>query len=189
MTQEPFMWTVLTIISTAVAFVSFAWGVRGHFQVEGRLPPAMQALSAFSLLAFASFLWIIVRHGVPPGRAMATVVLATAATGLFWWAVSTTRTRPPAVAHQPGTPTMVHDAGPYALVRHPFYLSYSMLWLGTALAADGLQWVFALVLIGWYYVTARAEEERFEASAIAGPYARYKARTGMIIPKIFGRGG
>jgi protein-S-isoprenylcysteine O-methyltransferase Ste14 len=182
------MWTVISIICAAVAFASFAWGVRGHFQVEGRLPPAMRALSAFSLLSFVLFLWAMYRHGTTPGKGIALVLLALGATALFWWAVAATRARPPAVAHQPGAPSMVHDAGPYALVRHPFYLSYSMFWIGTAIAAGGLQWVLALLLVAWYYLTARAEEGRFAASDIAGPYARYKARTGMIFPRVFGRG-
>jgi protein-S-isoprenylcysteine O-methyltransferase Ste14 len=182
------MWTVLSTICAAVAFISFAWGVKGHFQVEGRLPPAMRALSAFSLLSFAAFLWAMFRHGTGAGPGAAATLLSIGATALFWWAVAATRSRPPAVAHQPGAPFMVHDAGPYALVRHPFYLAYSLFWIGTAIAAGGLQWVLAVVLVAWYVLTARAEEGRFATSDIAAPYARYKARTGMLVPRVFGRG-
>jgi len=76
-------------------------------------------------------------------------------------------------------------AGPYAVVRHPFYTSYLASMVGCALAAPhavtiGMLIVVVLRLNG----TAAREERRFLASEeLAGAYAEYAQRTGRFIPR------
>jgi protein-S-isoprenylcysteine O-methyltransferase Ste14 len=80
---------------------------------------------------------------------------------------------------------MIYTDGPYARVRHPFYLAYCLGWLGTAVAAGPIQWIPAILLIAWYYRTAREEERHFAASGLSAEYARYRERTGLILPRVF----
>lgn len=181
------MWTTITVTAAAAAFGSFAWGVRGHFRVQGSLPWKMRGLSLASAVAFLLFAILIFRQGVAPLAGMASTALSAAATTLFWWAVRTTRNRPPAVAHTAETPTMIYEGGPYRYVRHPFYLSYSLCWIGTAIAAGWPQWCACALLIAWYYGTAQSEEENFAQSPMASAYAEYSARTGMIFPRASGK--
>ncbi|MBO1073783.1 methyltransferase family protein [Roseomonas marmotae] len=144
----------------------------------------MRALTLASSAATLLFLFLVLSHGVGMRGGMVSIAASAGATALFWWAVQATKHSPPHLAHTGDTPQMLHEAGPFAYVRHPFYLSYCIFWLGAAVAAGGLQWIAAVGLIGWYYATARAEEARFSQSPMAASYAGYQRRTGMLLPRI-----
>lgn len=180
------MWIALTVIAAGFgAFASFAWGLKAHFRAEGGMPVRMRRLSQASTAAFALFCGLVLWSGVGTVAAIAAIALFAAGGGLFWWAVRTTRARPPAVAHTDNIPTMIHTDGPYAYVRHPFYLAYCLAWVATAIAGGPLQWVPAALIIAWYYKTAREEEQHFAGSAVAQEYAAYRDSTGLILPRIF----
>jgi len=149
------------------------------------MPVRMSRLSACSTAAFLLFVGLVSLQGIGPLAGWIAVALFLAGGLLFWWAVRTTRARPPAVAHTDNIPTMIHADGPYALVRHPFYLAYSLSWLGTAVAGGPIQWIPAMLLIIWYYRAAREEEGHFAASGMAAEYAHYRERTGLILPRLF----
>lgn len=178
------MWIALTIVAGFGAFLSFAWGLKAHFRAEGGMPARMRCLSKASTAGFLLFVGLVVWSGTGRVAGIAAVALFFASSILFWWAVHTTRTRPPAVAHTDNIPTMIHTDGPYAYVRHPFYLAYCLAWLATAIAGGPIQWVPAILIIAWYYKTAQEEEEHFEASNVAADYAQYRRKTGLIIPRI-----
>lgn len=178
------MLPVFVIVAAAAALGSFTWGLRRHFRAEGGAPPGMRALTLASSAATLLFLYLVLSHGVGLRGGIVSIAASAAATALFWWAVAATRHSPPFLAHTGDTPQMLHEAGPFAYVRHPFYLSYCVFWVGTAIAAGSFQWLAAIVLIGWYYATARAEEARFSQSPMAASYAQYKSRTGMIMPRL-----
>lgn len=178
------MLSVIVIAAAAAALGSFTWGLRRHFRAEGGVPQGMRALTLASSAAALLFLVLVLLYGVSLGGGMVSIAASLAATALFWWAVEATKHSPPHLAHTGDTPQMLHESGPFAYVRHPFYLSYCVFWIGTAIAAGGLQWVAAIGLIGWYYATARAEEARFSRSPMAVSYAGYQNRTGMILPRL-----
>lgn len=178
------MLIALTIIAALGAFGSFAWGLKHHFQVEGRMPSRMARLSACSTAAFLLFVGLVLWSGVGPAAGITAIALFLAGGILFWWAVRTTRTQPPAIAHTGNVPTMIHTRGPYAYVRHPFYLAYSLGWLGTAIAGGPIQWIPAALIIGWYYRTAHEEERHFATSELATEYAQYRKKTGLILPRV-----
>lgn len=178
------MLTTSTIIMALAAFGSFAWGLKHHFRIECGMPLRMRYLSACSTAAFLLFLGLVFRSGVDLGAGVAAIALFLASCLLFWWTVRTTRARPPAIAHTDNVPTMIHAEGPYAYVRHPFYLAYSLGWLATAVAGGPIQWAAAVLIVGWYYRTAREEEEHFATSGLAEEYARYRHKTGLIVPRL-----
>ncbi len=178
------MLTALTIFAALTTFGSFAWGLKHHFRVEGGMPSRMTRLSACSTAAFLLFVGLLLLSGVEATAGIAAIALFLAGGILFWWAVRTTRARPPAIAHTDNIPTMIHAGGPYVYVRHPFYLAYSLGWLGTAIAGGPIQWIPAILIIGWYYRTAHEEEEHFAASELAAEYAQYREKTGLILPRV-----
>jgi protein-S-isoprenylcysteine O-methyltransferase Ste14 len=103
---------------------------------------------------------------------------------LFWWAVSITR-RKLAACGQSSVSHEVVTAGPYRYIRHPFYAAYNLTWLA-GFAATGW-WplaVSAAVMAAVYERAAREEERGFSASAMAGEYGAYKARTGKYLPRL-----
>ena len=82
-------------------------------------------------------------------------------------------------------PDHVFRSGPYAYIRHPFYTSYLLFWLGSAIAA----WSFImlsifLALTAVYTVAARGEERDFSRSALRDEYAMFRKATGFFWPKL-----
>jgi diguanylate cyclase (GGDEF)-like protein len=165
------------------AFGSFGWALRGHFATRGRMPNGMRLLSLASLIAYINFGCLLMWRGQEPTAwTEAGLVVLAASLLLFWWTVQTTRWHRFLVAHTEADPETLCSSGPYAYVRHPFYLSYIVFWFGTAAVAGGWQWVPAVILAGWYAGIARQEERRFRSSALSAGYAAYQRRTGMLLP-------
>ncbi|GHD12192.1 methyltransferase family protein [Tianweitania populi] len=178
------MLEALVVIFAIITIGSFSWGLRGHFRAPDGMPRGMQALTAVSGLAGLLLVFLTLRNGVELPETLGFVAMSLLALSLFWWAVDTTRRRPPHVAHSGKDPDTLYEDGPYAYVRHPFYLAYCLFWVGSAIAVGGHQWLVAAFLVIWYYVTSRREETHFLRSSMAGSYSEYRRRTGMILPKV-----
>ena len=74
-------------------------------------------------------------------------------------------------------------SGPYSIVRHPFYLSYSLTWIGSLIIFDSIYlWGSTGILILLYFFSARAEEAAVLKSENAEKYRQYKKRVGMFLP-------
>ena len=170
------------ILAAIPPFAAFTWALRGHFRTDLAMPPGMRLLGATSLAAFTSFVVLSTSRGAAPTLAGLACFLASLL--LFLWTVRTTRKQPPRLAHSAAAPDSLHLGGPFRLVRHPFYLSYMLFWIGTALSAGRLQAPFAALLLGWYALIARAEENLIARSPLAETYSRYKRKTGMLLPRL-----
>ncbi|MBV9776713.1 MAG: isoprenylcysteine carboxylmethyltransferase family protein [Acetobacteraceae bacterium] len=172
-------------------FVSFAWGTKGHFVSDGRMPAGMLVVAVLSLFGWAWFAVRTATSGIGPGAPYALALMA-GATCLFWWAVKTTRKRRLKIAFAQDQPQAVYKTGPYRFVRHPFYLSYILYWSGTGLATKGLWgWTVPAILGAIYVGLALQEERRFGASGLSDAYCQYSRDTGMLIPwpRLFRRKG
>ena len=143
----------------------------------------MILLSAASLLGYASYVVLVCSRQPRVSLLIGQALLVAVALALFWWAILATRTRRFSVAYSLETPEFFFGGGPYRYVRHPFYLSYILFWIGTALAAGPWQWLWAVGLTGWYVLVALQEERGFASSSHSAAYANYRAQTGMIIPR------
>lgn len=173
---------ILVLILSALNFLSFSWGVRGHFQMGNGMPFPMKVLSACSLVFYGLFLASLrsVHGGVwTQGGALFLFVSALA---LFWWTIATTRRNRPDVAHHDAAPHQLYCTGPYRIVRHPFYLAYLLFWIGTALSVGAWQWLGAILFTVWYGFLAYQEERRFIQSDLGGIYADYQKKSWMLSP-------
>jgi protein-S-isoprenylcysteine O-methyltransferase Ste14 len=177
----------LLVSLALVIFGSFSWALRGHFETRGSIPNRMRLLSIFSLLSCLNYIGLLVwcNYDKP---LWITVGLAGFALSLvlFWWTVITTRRHRLKLAYTDADPDIVYTTGPYAQVRHPFYLSYIIFWISSALVAGRWQWMPAVILTSWYICIARAEEKRFRSSVLSTDYDSYRAQTGMLIPRFSG---
>lgn len=72
-------------------------------------------------------------------------------------------------------------SGPYRLVRHPIYSGVLLGLLGTALATS-LYFLFALGIVGAYFLYSARVEERLLAETFPTTYPPYRAHTKMLIP-------
>lgn len=104
---------------------------------------------------------------------------------LFWWAIRTAGALDFASSEGSGA---VITSGAFALVRHPFYLSYIIVWLTNAVLFNSLYlWISCVVLIGVYIYSALEEEKGFAASAYSAEYLEYMDRVGMLVPRLLNR--
>ena len=189
--------TVLLI--ETLCFLSFISGVRWHFVQHGKVPAGMRVLSLLTLLGFS---WIVYSHleatetptghGTPADEAaqLTAFLMSVASLFLFWWTVAATRSRPPTLAFTSDIPVHIHTEGPYAYVRHPFYSSYVLFWISSALSGGNfIGYALPIVMAVLYCVAARREEQKFAASDLAASYAKYREKTGMLMPAFWHRAG
>ena len=170
------------VLMSLVCFGSFAWAVKGHFRSQGAVPPGMQAVSVASVAAMAWLLERLLVSDVVPYWPVASMTVAVAFV-LFWWSVKTTRSLRLTLAFDDDVPSFLHRRGPYRWIRHPFYSSYILFWIGTSLATPGaLPWIVPVGFGATYVAAAMREERKFGASLLTAEYACYRSRTGMLLP-------
>jgi protein-S-isoprenylcysteine O-methyltransferase Ste14 len=177
-------WSSLLLLSGIAGFGSFAWAVRGHF-VGDKTPRAMQFILALSLAGILIFLFAIGQTSGPDWRSPAGFCLHLLAIALFGWAVLATRQNRPAIAFAGDRPARVFRSGPYCYIRHPFYTSYLLFWLGCAVAtSSSAMLMIFLSLAAIYTIAAVGEQRDFSRSALHHEYEAYRKDAGFFWPKL-----
>jgi protein-S-isoprenylcysteine O-methyltransferase Ste14 len=74
-------------------------------------------------------------------------------------------------------------SGPYAYIRHPIYTGLILAMLGSVLGFN-VSWALLLVFLGPYFVLNARREEALMLQLFPQQYAAYKARTGMLVPRL-----
>lgn len=175
---------VLLVIAIGF-FLATVWAVRFHFSSQ-RPPLAFVALSLMSVASLGLYCDIVWRRPPMDWRLYATLGLFVAAVGLFGAAVAASRAAKLRLIFDKSAPTDLVKSGPYAFIRHPFYTSYMLFWLGCAIATlHSYNFAFFAVLIAMLTAGAIGEERSFETSPHAEAYARYRATTGMFWPRLW----
>lgn len=101
---------------------------------------------------------------------------------LFWWAIRSAGSLDFASSGSKGE---IITTGAFGFVRHPFYLSYLIVWFSSALLLNSIfLWLSCLVLVGVYMSSARAEEAGIVAGEQSAAYLAYRKKTGMLVPRI-----
>ena len=77
-------------------------------------------------------------------------------------------------------------SGPYAYIRHPIYSGLILAMLGSAIGVN-IFWALMLVPVGAYFIYSARREETLMLQVFPEQYAAYMARTGMLVPRLFGR--
>jgi len=78
--------------------------------------------------------------------------------------------------------TLVTD-GPYQWIRHPFYVSFTLLMAGTSLmAANWFLLATGVVVVLLIVLRTRTEEEKLLAR-FGDPYRSYRTQTGRFLPR------
>jgi protein-S-isoprenylcysteine O-methyltransferase Ste14 len=103
---------------------------------------------------------------------------------LYEWTRRTVVDRNFYVALSGEVPGAICDTGPYRYVRHPFYLSYMLAFVGVAVAFPSLIVSgMCLLNIGLFLYMALDDERVLLASQIAVDYQAYRGRVGMFVPR------
>ena len=113
------------------------------------------------------------------------VLLYAAGLGLFLWAQESIKKQPPFLAYSGVHPDTLYAEGPYALVRHPCYVAFILVWVAGAVAT--LNWWVAAssaVMTTSYVMAARGEEAAFARTRWAMEYGVYRTHVGMFVPRL-----
>lgn len=184
--QTPLDWVLLavalaTAIIIAVAMQDFFLDARAN-------SPRLRALQDLGVaIAVTHFGVIAIRGSAGPKWAIAGIAMYVTATLLFLSSLEAARRVPlPRTLVEDQAPKALITRGPFAVIRHPFYVSYSLAWLATPVATHGpVVTLMALVAIGIYIAAARREEKLLE-DRFGEAYRTYQHGTGMVVPSIAG---
>jgi protein-S-isoprenylcysteine O-methyltransferase Ste14 len=176
--------SIVSIISLVV-IGTWTWSIKAHFK-STEMPAGAKLISMLVIASAVFLLFLVWRDDQPIGAMIAGVIVQLLSYGLFWSAISATRDAALLAAFTPLSPHSLVTSGPYRVVRHPFYSSYLLFWVGLAICTWS---VWALVpLVGMFvtYLQAAMDEERkFGQTALAKDYSQYMAKTARFIPGIF----
>ncbi|MBS0252705.1 MAG: isoprenylcysteine carboxylmethyltransferase family protein [Proteobacteria bacterium] len=164
-------------------YSAFAWAVLFHFR-QNPLAPGMRAISVLTSLFILIFSGsALLGHHVPLNP-YSTLILLFASGGLFAWAVSATRHAKLPLAFDRSSPECLISRGPYGFVRHPFYLSYTLCWLGCLLSSPNIPLIILGSLIVALYVISMRREEKTLQATFGDDFERYRNATGILWPKV-----
>ena len=99
-----------------------------------------------------------------------------------------------AARRAPMTRTFVYEprcdriltTGPYRVIRHPIYVSYSLAWLAAPAATHNLVLLAtAVFMVGCYLLSAAEEERRLATGPLADEYRNHLASTRRFVPFLY----
>jgi protein-S-isoprenylcysteine O-methyltransferase Ste14 len=171
----------------ALPVLVFVWQVVGAARTFRPMPGQRGASFLAQLISLAFVGLFYRREEIELNTGLAVVGIAgfIASLVLFEWARRTVSGRLFSYIFSSDTPEFICMDGPFASIKNPFYSSYLLAMLSTAVMWPSL-FRFGLVLAMIVYFTGAAmyEEHKFGRSAVAAEYAAYKARTGRFTPKL-----
>jgi protein-S-isoprenylcysteine O-methyltransferase Ste14 len=163
---------------------SFAWSMKHHFD-SGAFPLGAKLLSGAVIGCGLALGWTLSTAEQPLVLLLAGLALQGLGGALFWWAIAASRAARLRFVFDADTPSGLITAGPYRLIRHPFYASYLLFWIGWSLASAS---PFASAIVAFfafaYTAASSTEEQSFARSALADDYRRYRAATGRFWPRL-----
>lgn len=180
------------LVVTAAVFLTSAGFLAGsfrYFRTPDGVRTRLLVMVGVGLIVGAMELGAFVAAGhAPHAFPWLPLLFLVSANLLYYSAILATRCAPLSIAGSRDTPVHLLFDGPYRWVRHPIYTSYLLGWCGAASAIPlrGLHailaWSGVLLMAIVYARTACAEERKFEQSAFAERYRRYRETAGLFWP-------
>lgn len=182
--QTPLDWVLLSVSLATAIIISIALQ---DFFLDSRVNnPRLRALQDVGVgIAVTHFGVLMLRGSAGPNWAVAGIAMYVAATLLFLSSLEAARRVPlPRTFVDDPLPRALITGGPFAVIRHPIYVAYSLAWLAAPVATHGpLVSALAVVPIGIYVAAARREERQLEAR-FGDAYRAYRNDTGMVVPAL-----
>lgn len=181
-----FEWA-LTVIGGSTLVV-FAVALQNFFVQPPTLTRAQRLFQDFTVLVGLTHgFGLLVMNSATDLQAGIGIGMYSVALALFLSAIEAARrtamTR--TFVYEPKCDTILRT-GPYRIIRHPIYLSYSLCWLAAPIATQSIVLgLTAVFMIGCYIVSAREEERRLASGPRAAEYAQYRAGTWRMIPLLY----
>jgi len=164
--------------------LSLLWGRFRFFKVHSGAPRLVVFLydCAVTVQIITTLYFVISVTNIAPLFIYFSIVLYFMALIIFWWAVLTAKTLDFAFSNKVGN---IVTTGPFRFFRHPFYVSYILVWLSsTLLFKSPILWITLLYLIAFYVLSARKEEKVILKSEYSTEYEKYTKNVGMFLPRM-----
>jgi protein-S-isoprenylcysteine O-methyltransferase Ste14 len=161
----------------------FVWGAIFHFKhvKEVHVRKYIFSLSA-SIATIINTNYLITENRLSKGQLSGSLLLYLLSLFIFISAVRVTRKRLAFVFSKISTNTLIL-AGPYRIIRHPFYSSYILCWLACVIFRPNILTVAVLIWMTYlYYSAAKLEEQSILEGPLKKPYQEYRSSVGMFIP-------
>jgi protein-S-isoprenylcysteine O-methyltransferase Ste14 len=170
------IWVVIPFVFFLCAGAKiFTVAARDHGAVLGQVSFVSGMMCVLSIGFYQSPVWY---------QALCGAVLALCSLVLYEWTRRTIMDRHFFTGLGGEVPAAVCDAGPYQFVRHPFYLSYIIAFLGMLVAFPSLLTGAVCVLnVALFMYMAFDDERVLLRSELAGSYQTYQTRAGMFLPR------
>lgn len=174
---------IIGIIYTTI-IVSFIWGRFRFFKIGPTTPNHIALFYDPAVLAHVLITYsYLVRYPLQfSGKILLGIILLLTSLAVYWWSIKTVRKIGFALT---ANVEQLHVTGPFSLVRHPFYSSYCLAWLGSSSMFNSISlWITLTYLFAFYYRIATAEEIIILKSNYSREYQAYRQKVGMFLPRI-----
>lgn len=174
-------------LAALVTFGAFFWGASKFFIVkdEGAKKGKLIITSLGLPATLINLYFVYATRGTTQWQDLAAIVLYLVATWVFFASVTASKTSNLSFAFSEQGPSGVVKNGPYKIVRHPFYTSYTLAWIaGFAGTGNYILLAVAIIMFAIYWKSASHEENVILNSSLQNDYKEYKNQTGMFLPKI-----
>ena len=174
---------VISILYTAIV-ISFIWARYRFFKVDAAVPKKGVAFNDLAVTIQILTTYYLMTFDPSQSRELMYLacVLYMVGLSLFWWGIRTAKGLDFASSNNVGS---IVTTGPFKYVRHPFYVSYMLIWSGSTLLFNSLfLWITLLYLIAFYTLSARKEEAVIRSSVYSKEYEIYMKKVGMFLPRI-----
>ena len=173
---------ILVTVLAVATIGSYLWSVKFHFE-SGALEAGAKLISAMVVTGAIIFTVLTWLNTQPVAVQLLGLVLQGLALLLFWVTIRETRNASLLAVFTDKNPGSLVTSGPYRYIRHPFYSSYLLFWLGWAIAtANLLSLVLFAIMFLIYWRAAAQEEEKFAHTPMADEYASFKSGRTRFIP-------
>ena len=178
---------IVSILGVLVV-LQYGRSLRTHFR-SPKMPTGTVVISAAVIATTVIFLGLLWLEAQPLLAQIIGVAIQLAGVWLFTLAIRASREASLKMAFDQANPHGLVTTGPYRYLRHPFYTSYLVFWIGWAIATwSAWSLIPLLALTTIYIVAALGEERKFSRTELAEAYAAYRRQTGFFWPRLPGSG-
>jgi protein-S-isoprenylcysteine O-methyltransferase Ste14 len=183
MTTAAYLQAIGISVMFIANFVLFSIALKRTFSRPEGIPLTMRMLMICGVISAITDVDVLLSSTGALWRTAIGAALLIASRHLFAEAEKATSKEKLSIAFSSDSPIRIYTAGPYRVVRHPFYTSYLLTWLGVVVTTANIISTVPLLVMGFFYVNAAMlEESRFLRSPLKIEYETYQQITGMFIP-------
>jgi protein-S-isoprenylcysteine O-methyltransferase Ste14 len=172
----------------AITLIIFAVALQNFFVEPSALTRGQRFFQDLSVVMGVTHgLALLLLDSVSDLRAGLGISIYVVALSLFLSAIEAARRVPMTrtFVYEPRCNNIIRQ-GPYRLIRHPIYLSYSLAWSAAPVATHNpVLALTAAIMIACYVVSAREEERRMTLGLLKDEYAEWQKRTWRLIPFVY----